>query len=110
MAGQGRTRGIATDLATLDTAYFLSEILVTLCVGFIVDSTGSTIYYIIVAAASSAIGCYLSSRIICSKADMSPFVRHAVLHDENSNPTTILFKWIDSYIFLIFFGHRLCLK
>ncbi|KAG7173139.1 Membrane-associated transporter protein-like 1 [Homarus americanus] len=57
-------RGLGTDVAVLDTAYFLSQIVLSVCMGPLVDLTGSSLPYMIVATLTGMVSVYCSSRVV----------------------------------------------
>lgn len=57
-------RGLGTDVAVLDTAYFLAQIFLSVCMGPLVDMTGSALPYMVVAALTGAVSVYCGSRVI----------------------------------------------
>ncbi|KAK4301984.1 hypothetical protein Pmani_025905 [Petrolisthes manimaculis] len=57
-------RGLGTDVAVLDIAYFLSQIVLSVCMGPLVDLTGSALPYMVVAALTGAVSVYCGSRVI----------------------------------------------
>ncbi|XP_033753642.1 solute carrier family 45 member 3-like [Pecten maximus] len=64
------TRGIATDMGTLDSAYFLSQVVLSAVMGYIVHMTGTVISYMMTAGAMGVISCFLIQQIVTSKQDM----------------------------------------
>lgn len=60
----GEERGLGTDVAVLDTAYFLSQIVLSICMGPLVDLTGSALPYMIVATLTGIVSVYCSSRVV----------------------------------------------
>lgn len=60
----GEERGLGTDVAVLDTAYFLAQIILSVCMGPMVDLTGSALPYMVVAAFTSLIAVYCGTRIV----------------------------------------------
>ncbi|XP_076862470.1 solute carrier family 45 member 3 [Brachyhypopomus gauderio] len=63
-------RGICLDIAILDSAYLLSQVLPSLFMGSIVQLFHSVAAYMISAAFLSMLAVYFSSKIVFSKADM----------------------------------------
>lgn len=57
-------RGLGTDVAVLDIAYFLSQIILSVCMGPLVDLTGSALPYMVVAALTGAVSVYCGSRVV----------------------------------------------
>ncbi|XP_021353079.1 solute carrier family 45 member 3-like isoform X2 [Mizuhopecten yessoensis] len=69
--GQGvATRGIATDMAVLDSSYFLSQVILSAIMGYIVHITGTVTSYILTAGAMGVISCFLVMQIVTSKQEM----------------------------------------
>ncbi|XP_045623898.1 solute carrier family 45 member 3 [Procambarus clarkii] len=60
----GEERGLGTNVAVLDTAYFLSQLVLSICVGPLVDLTGSALPYMIVATLSGIVSVYCGSRVV----------------------------------------------
>lgn len=66
----GEERGLGTDVAVLDTAYFLSQIILSVCMGPLVDLTGSALPYMVVAAFTGLIAVYCGTKIVFTDADL----------------------------------------
>uniref|UniRef100_A0A0P4VX71 Solute carrier family 45 member 3 n=1 Tax=Scylla olivacea TaxID=85551 RepID=A0A0P4VX71_SCYOL len=66
----GEERGLGTDVAVLDTAYFLSQIILSVCMGPLVDLTGSALPYMVVAAFTGLISVYCGTKIVFTDADL----------------------------------------
>ncbi|KAG7477717.1 hypothetical protein MATL_G00072620 [Megalops atlanticus] len=64
-------RGMCLDMAILDSAYLLSQVLPSLCMGFIVHLTGSVTAYMACASAFSLLAIYFSGRVIFDKGDLN---------------------------------------
>ncbi|XP_060074265.1 solute carrier family 45 member 3-like [Ylistrum balloti] len=64
------TRGIATDMGTLDSAYFLSQVVLSAVMGYIVHMTGTVISYILTAGTMGMVSCFLIIQIVTNKQDM----------------------------------------
>ncbi|ESO91775.1 hypothetical protein LOTGIDRAFT_163134 [Lottia gigantea] len=62
--------GIGTYIATLDSAYFLSQVLLTMCAGYIVRITGTITAYMITAGFMGVFSIVFINRIIISKQDL----------------------------------------
>lgn len=60
----GEERGLGTDVAVLDTAFFLSQIILSVSMGPLVDLTGSALPYMVVAALTSFVAVYCGTRIV----------------------------------------------
>uniref|UniRef100_A0A4W4FDS9 Solute carrier family 45 member 3 n=1 Tax=Electrophorus electricus TaxID=8005 RepID=A0A4W4FDS9_ELEEL len=63
-------RGICLDIAILDSAYLLSQVLPSLFMGTIVQLFHSVTAYVVCAFILSMLAVYFSSKIVFSKADM----------------------------------------
>lgn len=68
-------RGMASDLATVDSAYFLSQVLLASGMGYLVYFTGTVLAYIVCACSVGAVACACVLRIIHSKQQMSAYIR-----------------------------------
>ena len=68
-------RGVATDMASLDAAYFLSQVTLSAIMGYVVHVTGTVLAYVITAAAVGAVSCACIMRIIVDKKDVSAMFR-----------------------------------
>lgn len=66
----GEERGLGTDVAVLDTAYFLSQIVLSVCMGPLVDLTGSALPYMVVAALTGLVSVYCGTRIVFNDAHL----------------------------------------
>ena len=79
-------RGLGTDMATLDTAYFCSQVLLLTFMGYIVHITGTAAMYLVTSAVLSGISCYFIYTAVYTEADMPKFN-----HIHNSdNPTIVI--------------------
>ncbi|KAJ8400218.1 hypothetical protein AAFF_G00399120 [Aldrovandia affinis] len=67
---EGCSRGMCLDMAILDSAYLLSQVLPSFFMGFIVQLTRSVTSYMACASAFSLLAIYVSSRVIFDRADM----------------------------------------
>ena len=56
--------GLGTDVALLDIAYFLSQIILSLFMGPIVDFTRSSLPYMVVSAVAGVVAVYCSSKVV----------------------------------------------
>ncbi|KAI1890671.1 hypothetical protein AGOR_G00156050 [Albula goreensis] len=63
-------RGMCLDMAILDSAYLLSQVLPSLLLGFIVQLTESVTAYMACASAFSLLAFYISSRMIFNSTDL----------------------------------------
>ncbi|XP_069133435.1 solute carrier family 45 member 3-like [Argopecten irradians] len=68
------TRGIATDMGTLDSAYFLSQVVLSAVMGYIVHMTGTVTSYMLTAGAMGLISCFLILGIVTNKQDMQQHI------------------------------------
>uniref|UniRef100_T1JEX0 Membrane-associated transporter protein n=1 Tax=Strigamia maritima TaxID=126957 RepID=T1JEX0_STRMM len=62
-------RGMASDIAVLNSAYYLAQITLALGIGVLVDTSGTVTSYIIVACAFGCLAFSLGSRIIFTVTD-----------------------------------------
>ncbi|GAB6027965.1 hypothetical protein CHUAL_002192 [Chamberlinius hualienensis] len=62
--GKKHNRGFGVDLAVLDAAYFLSQTVISLFIGSIVDATQSVTAYIAIAAFFGAVSCFYSTTVV----------------------------------------------
>ncbi|XP_071525491.1 solute carrier family 45 member 3-like [Panulirus ornatus] len=60
----GEEKGLSTDVAVLDTAYFLSQIVLSIFMGPIVDLTGSAVPYMVVATLTGIVSVYCGTRVV----------------------------------------------
>lgn len=63
-------RGIATDMATLDSAYFLSQVTLTVVMGAVVHITGTVLSYMVTAGMFGLLACFFVQRIVTSEEDL----------------------------------------
>ncbi|XP_070199581.1 solute carrier family 45 member 3-like [Littorina saxatilis] len=63
-------RGIGTDMATLDSAYFLSQVILTAVMGSVVHITGTVISYMITAGFFGLLACFFIEHIVVCPEDM----------------------------------------
>nr|XP_054504699.1 solute carrier family 45 member 3 [Agelaius phoeniceus] len=68
-------RGICLDLAILDSAFLLSQVVPSLFMGSIVQLTQSVTAYMVSAAALGLVAIYFATKVVFDKGDMA---RHAV--------------------------------
>ena len=66
---------MGTDMASLDAAYFLSQVLLTAVMGYAVHLTGSVLTYVICAAAVGAVSCACILRIVVDKKDVTAMLK-----------------------------------
>ncbi|GAB1608067.1 solute carrier family 45 member 3-like [Argonauta hians] len=70
-------RGIATDMAILDSTYFLSQVILSGLMGYVVHLTGTVLSYILTAGVMGVLSCVFSKNIIVNKQDILKHVRHS---------------------------------
>ena len=68
-------RGIGTSMASLDSAYFLSQVLLSAVIGNVVHMTGTVISYVICAGSMGALACACVTRIVHSKQQVAGLLR-----------------------------------
>lgn len=64
-------RGIATDIATLDSAYFLSQVILSCLMGYIVYMTGSVLSYMVTAGVMGVLSIYFIQNIVTCEQEMT---------------------------------------
>ena len=57
-------KGLGTDVAVLDIAYFLAQIVLSIFMGPLVDLTGSALPYMVVSALTGLVAVYCGSRVV----------------------------------------------
>ena len=62
--------GVGEDIAILDTGYYLSQIVLSLVMGRIVEVTGLAHYYIIVACVSGLAATIMANKVVFSTQDL----------------------------------------
>lgn len=73
--GKNNFRGIGTDIATLDSAYFLSQVVLSGIMGYIVHVTGTVLSYMITAGVMGMLSCVFIQSIITSREEMIGFTK-----------------------------------
>ncbi|XP_062601174.1 solute carrier family 45 member 3-like isoform X1 [Saccostrea cucullata] len=68
--GKNNFRGIRTDIATLDSAYFLSQVILSGMMGYVVHMTGTVLSYMITAGIMGILSCFFIQSIITSREEM----------------------------------------
>lgn len=68
-------RGMGTDLAILDSAYFLSQVVLTACMGYIVHFSGTALSYIICSSAMAILSCYFVQSIVLDTTQMQQLIK-----------------------------------
>jgi len=66
----GEESGLGADVAVLDMAYFLAQILLSMCMGPLVDITGSSMPYMVVAALAGGVSVYCSTRVVFTEVHL----------------------------------------
>jgi len=64
--------GLGADLAILDSSYYLSQIWLSLVMGRLVELTGYTHYYIIVACISGVAATFAANKVVFTAKDIAP--------------------------------------
>ncbi|XP_048780513.1 solute carrier family 45 member 3-like isoform X2 [Ostrea edulis] len=79
--GKNNFRGIGTDIATLDSAYFLSQVILSGMMGYVVHMTGTVLSYMITAGIMGILSCFFIQSIISSREEMIAATRqgHSVV-------------------------------
>ena len=67
-------------MATLDSAYFLSQVILSIFMGYVVDMTGTVLAYVVCAGGIGAVSCALITRIVCTKEQMSRFIKSGAVY------------------------------
>ena len=63
-------RGIGTDMATLDSAYFLSQVILSGIMGYIVYMTGSVLSYMVTAGVMGILSCFIIQKVVVNKQEV----------------------------------------
>ncbi|XP_076471893.1 LOW QUALITY PROTEIN: solute carrier family 45 member 3-like [Babylonia areolata] len=63
-------RGIGRDMATLDSAYFLSQVILTVVMGGVVHVTGTVVSYMVTAGTFGLLACFFIQNIVVCQEDM----------------------------------------
>jgi len=66
----GAVRGVATDMASLDSAYFLSQVMLSCLMGYIVYMTGSVLSYMVMAGAMGVVALVVIQNVITSPQEL----------------------------------------
>ncbi|XP_029651080.1 solute carrier family 45 member 3 [Octopus sinensis] len=69
-------RGIAMDMAILDSTYFLSQVILSGLMGYVVHLTGTVLSYILTAGVMGLLSCLFSTKIIINKQEILKYHRH----------------------------------
>ena len=75
---------MGADLATLDSAYYLSQVLLTAFMGYIVHWTGTVLAYVVVAGTMGLLACICASKIVAGKAQMQVLIKSHVVRERTS--------------------------
>ncbi|XP_074660620.1 solute carrier family 45 member 3-like [Tubulanus polymorphus] len=62
--------GFGEDMATMDSAYFLAQIVLSLFTGYLVHVTQAVLSYILLAAVLGVLSCICIVRIVCTESDV----------------------------------------
>lgn len=65
-----QSRGVGGDMGMLDTAYFLSQVVLSGLMGYIVHMTGTVMSYMVTAGVMGILSCVFVQRIVSSKSDL----------------------------------------
>ena len=71
-----RHRGIGADLAMLDSAYYLAQVMLSALMGYVVHYTGTVVSYVVCASVLGGLSCICILRVICSKVEVTTLVKH----------------------------------
>ncbi|XP_076339258.1 solute carrier family 45 member 3-like [Tachypleus tridentatus] len=63
-------RGLGEDVAYLDAAYYLSQIVLSVVMGYTVYLTGSAAAYMVVAALCGILSCYTATLVVCPSSNL----------------------------------------
>lgn len=66
-------RGICLDLAILDSAFLLSQVVPSLFMGSIVQFTQSVTAYMVSAASFGLVAIYFATKVVFDKSDMAKY-------------------------------------
>jgi solute carrier family 45 protein 3 len=66
-------RGVATDMATMDSAWYLSQIVLSLMMGPVVEITGSVRSYMVASGLVGLLSCIFIPGIITSKENIQGY-------------------------------------
>ena len=70
---------MGSDLATMDSAYYMSQVVLSAFMGYIVHWTGTVLSYVLVSAAMGALACICGSRLVASKSQMQALIKNHVV-------------------------------
>ena len=80
-----KPRGVGMDMATLDSAYFLSQVILSAVMGYFVHLTGTVMAYIVCAGSMGAVSCACVTRIITNKMQMQMYIKNERMHRSTLN-------------------------
>lgn len=78
------SRGIGSDMATMDSAYFLSQVMLSAFMGYIVYYSGTVLVYLVCAGSMGAVACAYTTRIIYTKQNMTAYIRNSKLEPSDN--------------------------
>jgi solute carrier family 45 protein 3 len=67
--------GIATSMASLDSAYFLSQVMLSMSMGYVVHMSGTVLSYVICAGSMGAVACACITRVVHNKQQVTALLR-----------------------------------
>ncbi|XP_014673846.1 PREDICTED: solute carrier family 45 member 3-like [Priapulus caudatus] len=67
---QQQPRGVGSNMAVLDSAYFLAQILLSAFMGYVVHLTGTALSYVVSSSLIGCLACYKATHVIFKKSDM----------------------------------------
>lgn len=76
-------------MATLDTAYFLSQVLLLSIMGYIVHLTHTARTYLIMSASLSLVSCYFINTVVYSEEEFPVQIRRANAEQTNGISITL---------------------
>ncbi|CAL4181064.1 unnamed protein product [Meganyctiphanes norvegica] len=62
--------GMAADISILDTAFYLSQIVLSAFMGPVVEAAGSSLAYMVVSAGTALLSVYCATRVVFSEGDL----------------------------------------
>ncbi|KAK3612497.1 hypothetical protein CHS0354_024467 [Potamilus streckersoni] len=68
-------RGIATDMGMMDSAYFLSQVVLSGLMGYVVHITGSVVSYMVTAGVMGVVACIFIQNIVINSQDMVKYLQ-----------------------------------
>jgi hypothetical protein len=70
------TRGTAQDIAVLDSAYFLSQVILTPIVGYIEHLSGNVAAYMVCSVILGVVSCFCVLRVTYNRQEMITYLRN----------------------------------